>query len=411
MQGQARSVVFVAPFLAETTQRFIRAAANLAGVRLGLVSQDPPEHLPGDLRSTLAAHWRVDDGMDPAHIAEAVRRLSRRIGPAQRLLGALEQLQVPLARVREELGIEGMTVDVARNFRDKSRMKDVLRAAGIPCARHGLAHDGRQALGHAERLGFPLIVKPPAGAAARGTFRLDDQQSLVQCLEAMPPRADDPLLLEEFIVGEEHSFDSVCLDGRMIWHSLTHYRPGPLEVLRHPWIQWTVLLPREVDDPRYDDIRDVAAGALRALGLHTGLTHLEWFRRPDGSVAVSEVAARPPGAQFTTVMSYAHDLDFYEAWARLMIFERFDPPARAYAAGIAFLRGQGRGRVRSIRGLERAQREMGELVVEVRLPREGQQPASSYEGEGYVVLRHERTEVVAEALARLVETVRVELES
>ena len=36
-------------------------------------------------------------------------------------------------------------------------------------------------------------------------------------------------------------------------------------------------------------------GTLRALGLRTGFTHMEWFRRPDGSVAVSEVAARPNG--------------------------------------------------------------------------------------------------------------------
>ncbi len=409
LQDQALSVVFVAPFLAETTQRFIRATTELPGVRLGLVSQDSPERLSPAVRATLSGHWRVDDGMDPAHIAEGVRQLSSRIGPARRLLGALEQLQVPLARVREELGIEGMTVEVARNFRDKSRMKDVLRAAGIPCARHGLAHDAREALEQAERLGFPLIVKPPAGAAARGIFRLDDSQSLAQCLGAMPPGPNDPLLLEEFVVGEEHSFDSVSLDGRMIWHSLTHYRPGPLEVLRHPWIQWTVLLPREVDHPRYDDIRNVAARALRALGLRTGLTHLEWFRRTDRSVAVSEVAARPPGAQYTTLMSYAHDVDFYKAWARLMIFGRFDPPARAYAAGIAYLRGQGRGRVRSIQGLDHAQREMGDLVVEVCLPREGQLPGDGYEGEGYVVLRHERTEIVAEALARLVELVRVEL--
>ena len=135
----------------------------------------------------------------------------------------------------------------------------------------------------------------------------------------------------------------------------------------------------------------------------------EWFRRRDGSIAVSEVAARPPGAQFTTLISYAHDLDFYRAWARLMVEERFDAPPRRYAAGIAFLRGQGHGRVCAVHGLDRAQEELGELVVEVRLPRAGQRPAVGYEGEGYVVLRHPDSNVVARALARLVRLVRVEL--
>ena len=141
----------------------------------------------------------------------------------------------------------------------------------------------------------------------------------------------------------------------------------------------------------------------------TGLSHMEWFRRADGSVAVSEVAARPPGAQFTTLISYAHGVDFYRAWAELMVHERFEAPPRRYAAGIAFLRGQGRGRVVKIHGLEQAQREIGDLVVEVRLPTLGQHPASSYEGEGFVVLRHPETARVAEALARVVRLVRVEL--
>lgn len=34
------------------------------------------------------------------------------------------------------IGVEGIGESVARNFRDKARMKDVLRDAGVPCARH-----------------------------------------------------------------------------------------------------------------------------------------------------------------------------------------------------------------------------------------------------------------------------------
>ena len=77
--------------------------------------------------------------------------------------------------------------------------------------------------------------------------------------------------------------------------------------------------------------------------------------------------------------------------------------------GAAYLRGQGRGRVKKIHGLRRAQQELGGLVVEVKLPTQGQHPASSYEGEGFVVLRHPDTGTVERALRRLVSLVRVEL--
>ena len=52
------------------------------------------------------------------------------------LTGILETLQVPLAQVRERLGISGMDPVTAENFRDKAQMKAVLGAAGIPCARN-----------------------------------------------------------------------------------------------------------------------------------------------------------------------------------------------------------------------------------------------------------------------------------
>lgn len=403
------SVIFAAPYFLPTTVRFIDAVACLPGAQLGLVSQDPVDRLPAGLRARLAWHRRVDDGLDEGQIAEAALAFSRRFGPVHRLLGTLEEIQVPLAMVRERLKIEGMRAEEALNFRDKARMKNVLRAAGVPCARHCLASSEADAWRFAEESGFPLVAKPPAGAGARNTFRIESPENLQECLGWMTPTSAQPLLLEEFVGGEEHSFDSVCVGGRLVWHSVTRYLPGPLDVLRNPWIQWCVLLPREVDDARYDAVRLVAKEALTALGMGTGLSHMEWFNRKDGTPAVSEVGARPPGAQITTLISHAHDFDLYHAWAKLMVHEVFVPPSREYAAGIAFLRGQGQGAVRRIHGLEQAQREMAELVVEVRLPSPGQARASGYEGEGYVILRHRDTDVVERALMRVVSLIRVEL--
>jgi biotin carboxylase len=339
----------------------------------------------------------------------AVRGLSQQLGPVERLVGALEQLQVPMAYAREQLGLDGMDVQTALNVRDKSRMKTVLRAAGIPCARHQLVTDTSEAFAFADAVGFPLVAKPPAGAGAQATYRLDDATALMGWLQAIPPRVDAPGLLEEFLVGEEHTFDSVTVGDQTVFSSIADYLPTPLEVLRQPWIQWTVLLPRELDDPRYDSIWEIGPAALQALGVRDALTHMEWFRRPDGSVAVSEVAARPPGAQITSMLGYVHDVDFYRIWAELVILGRFDPPERRYAAGTAYLRGQGRGRVRAVHGVDELQREIGQLVVEARLPDVGQSASSGYEGEGYVIVRDPETEVVRDALHRIISGIRVEL--
>ena len=400
---------FVAPFLLPATARFVLTAAQLPDVSVAVITTEPADRLSPELKEHLAGHWRVDDPLDPQQIVDAVRGLSQQVGPVERLVGALEQLQVPMAYAREQLGLEGMDLETALNVRDKSRMKSVLRAAGIPCARHQLVTDASEAYAFAEAVGFPLVAKPPAGAGAQATYRLDDLMALRGWLEAISPRADAPGLLEEFLVGEEHTFDSVTVGGQTVFSSIADYQPTPLEVLRQPWIQWTVLLPRELDDPRYDGIWEVGPAALRALGVRDALTHMEWFRRPDGSVAVSEVAARPPGAQISSMLGYVHGVDFYRIWAELVILGTFTPPERQFASGTVYLRGQGRGRVRAVNGIDELQREIGHLVVEARLPEVGQPASSSYEGEGYIIVRDLDTEVVRDALHRIINRVRVEL--
>jgi hypothetical protein len=110
---------------------------------------------------------------------------------------------------------------------------------------------------------------------------------------------------------------------------------------------------------------------------------MEWFRRPTARSRVSEVGARPPGAQIASMLGYVHDVDFFRLWCELVILDRFEPPSAKYAAGCVYLRGQGRGRVRAVHGVDELQRRLGHLVVEAKLPEPGQPASSSYEGEGY----------------------------
>ncbi len=404
------NVVFVVPFMLESSLRFARTAARLPGVRLGILSQDPVDRLPADIRSEIAAFRQVKDAMHTEPLVEGVRTMGREWGGrVDRVLGILEQLQVPLAEVREKLRIRGMDSNEARHFREKSLMKQRLEEHGLPCARHTLASSAAEARAFATQVGFPVVLKPPAGAGARNTLRVDNLEDLTGYLASDPPRKGAPLLVEEFITGEEFSFDSVTLHGAHKFHSISCYTPGPLEVMETPWIQWTVLLPRFIDGPEYAPIKAAGAKALDVLGIHTGLTHMEWFRRPDGTIAISEVAARPPGAQFTSLLSWAHDFDFYAAWARLMILEEFRAPEREYAAGAAYLRGQGQGRVKAIHGIDEVLRELGPIVVEKKLPKLGQPSTGAYDGEGHIIVRHPETSVVAAGLERIVSAVRVEL--
>jgi phosphoribosylaminoimidazole carboxylase (NCAIR synthetase) len=218
-------VIFAAPILSDNAFRMVEAAAALPDVQLAVITQDGEDRLLG-LRGHVR-HWQVADILDVEQLAWAAEGLARQFGPIHRLFGAFEQIQVQLAEVRARLGIEGMGVEAAHNFRDKARMKTLLRAAGLPCARHCLASTLDEAVAFAEANGFPVVVKPPAGAGAIATFRVDNMQSLIAALSRTPPTAEHPVLLEEFVQGEEHSFETMTVNGEHVWHSLTHYYPTP----------------------------------------------------------------------------------------------------------------------------------------------------------------------------------------
>ena len=394
------NAVFVAPFLLPATVRFIAAAASLPDVRLGLISQDPEERLPDDVRAALAGHYRVADGTDAQQIADATRVMARHLGSVDCLLGMLEQLQVPLGEVRDALGIPGMGAEVAHNFRDKARMKTVFEASGVPCARHRLAHSAAEARTAAAALGYPLVAKPPAGAGARSTFRIDGDAQL-EALARTPTRP---------------ARRTPCCSSR--WWSA----PSTASTACSSMASWSgtrshaICRPRSrcsrtrgssgrcsfrATSPARSSIPSAAtacAGCARSACAPASRT---WSG--SGDATVRSRSARSPRvrrARSSRRCSPTHTTSTCTRRGRASRSSASSrPPERRYAVGAAYLRGQGSGAVVGIHGLDILQRELGDLVVEAQLPREGQQSSGTYEGEGHVILRHPETAVVEAGLA------------
>jgi hypothetical protein len=409
-------VVFIAPLFLETTNRYVEGFANIENVTLSVISQDPETSIPRALKPRIAGHYRVKDTLDAEQLTIATRALGKAIGKVDRLVGVLEQLQIPMATVRDTLGIEGINGDVAQNFRDKDKMKDVLRAAGVPVAKSGLATSADALRKFVDQVGYPIIVKPQAGLGTRATYRITSKEEL-DALEqqGLRPSNEEPLQCEQFVVAREHTCETVTIRGKHVWRSGSRYFPTPLEVLENPWIQYCVLIPREDDLPEFQKFAPVNAAALDALfgrwsqsAAGTALTHMEWFLQEDGSALVNEVGARPPGVQLMPLMSIAHETDFFSDWARLMAIEEFTPKARTWSAGAAFFRGQGRGeRIVAVEGIEKAVAEAGDALVELRTPKVGMPRAAGYEGEGRALVKSATTEGAKRALLALIRNVQV----
>jgi biotin carboxylase len=342
-------------------------------------------------------------------IVSTVRSLSDALGTVDYLLGDAEEVQFLLAQSRERLGLTGVGPMTALNFRDKIQMKQLLERAGLPCAKHSVTSNLVEIERFASLVGYPIIIKPSTGARSENVSRVDRPSQIPKALKKTLSTEYAEVLCEEYIHGQEYSCDSFTLDGHTLWQSVTRYIPSPLEANYDPHVQWCVLL-ENCRSSRYKDAKMLASKALNVLGMTTGFTHMEWFRKADGSVIISEIAGRPPGAKITSLISKAHDIDFMRVWLRLLIWNEFTPiPKRRFSAGAIFLRGAGSGRVVSVRGIQRIMREWGHLIVQKQIPWPGQKATSSYEGNGYIVLRHPKTEVVENALMDIARSIDVKL--
>ena len=400
-----RNVVFVAPFPLETTMRFARAAAKLEGVQFLGVFQELPK---GQDRRIFDDMIQVKDGLSTKELIHAIGALKKKHGKIGRILGILEPLQVQLAEAREHFGVPGTLPKTADLFRDKARMKDALRAAGLPTARHRLVRRRADAQKFVDEVGFPLVMKPPAGMGAKATFRVSDFPSLEGALDQIRPSDERPVLAEEFLRGREFSFETLTTHGEPRFHSISHYLPSCLEVLENPWIQWACMLPRDITSPEYDGPREMGLAAVKALGLDSGFTHMEWFQRADGTLAIGEIALRPPGANITRMTGIAHDFDPYRAWARAVVDDAFDGPyQRNWAVGCAYLRGMGSGRVVRVDNVDAVNKKVGKFVEEAKMPTIGAPKSDSYEGDGFAVMKHKTTDGVRELVKYVIENVRV----
>jgi hypothetical protein len=407
-------VVFVAPHFLKNTNRYVAAFAALDGVTLSVISEDAARAVPEELKSRIAGHYQVQDIGDGAQLAKAAKALGGSVGRVDRLTGALEQLQLPMAEARQALDLPGMHVEGARRFREKDLMKAVLRGQGVPVAASELVSSPEELERFIGRVGYPIIVKPQAGLGTRNTQRVENAADLAALAKlGLVPGPGRPLQAEQFVRAREHTCETVSIRGKTVWRSGTRYFPTPLETLENPWMQYCVMLPREVEAP-WTDFAPVNEAALQALygpnpGVAgTALTHMEWFLLEGGKMLVNEVGARPPGVQIMPLMSLAHEVDMVGAWAELIAFDRFTPRERKWAAGAAFFRGQGRGdRVVSVEGLERGIERAGAALVEMITPKVGMPRASGYEGEGHALVKAPTTEGVKQALLGLIESVQV----
>jgi biotin carboxylase len=358
------TVLMISPGYPAEMPFFTRGLARAGAQVIGAGDQSVAA-LPDMAREHLAAYWLVPSFADEDAIVHEIAHRAAGIR-IDHVASLWEPTMVLAARIREALGIPGMTVEQTIPFRDKERMKQVLDAAGIRTPHHYRCTTAIEVREAVQRIGYPIIVKPIAGAGSADTYRVDNPAEL----ETVLPRLVwvDEVSVEEFIEATEFTYDTICARGEVLFDNVAWYRPRPLIARQLEWISPVTMVMRDIDAPELSSGRAMGRDVLRALGFRDGFTHMEWYRRDNGEVVFGEIGARPPGARTVDVMNFANDIDLFQQWAEGLIHGRFSEPVdRRYNAASIFKRAQGQGRITNIEGLSRLLSDYGEWVCAIDL--------------------------------------------
>ena len=404
--GAGTTVVMLSPGYPVEMAYFTRALAAV-GARVVGVGDQPPHELPAAARDALA-HYEQLSLADEEAVLAALRGLAQH-ERFEQVECLWEPYMILAARIREQFGLPGMTVAETVPFRDKERMKQVLDAAGVRTPRHASSTTVAGVWDAAERIGYPIIVKPVAGAGSADTYRVDSGADLADVLPLL--RHVPEVSIEEFIDGEELTVDTVCAGGEILFENVMWYRPRPLQMRIHEWISPVSIVLRDLAVPELAGGREMGRQVLQALGFHSGFTHMEWYRTAAGEAVFGEIGARPPGARVVELMNYACDGDLYVGWAEAVLLGRLRTPiAQRWNAATIFKRAHGAGRITAVTGLDALLAAYGEHVVALDLlpvgaPRRDWR--TTVVGDGGVVVRHHELAPVVEMTERFAADLRL----
>jgi biotin carboxylase len=378
-------VVFLSPRYPPEMRQFTRGLAEVGAEVLGVGDGSPDP----ELRRYLTDYLEVPSIMDEEDVIARVHAWLRGRS-VDRILANWEPLVIVAARMRERFGMPGMSVDTVRGFRDKQLMKDRVAAAGLRVPRARRVRTVKEVWAALELIGFPAIIKPISGAGSADTYRVESARDMEKVLPAMGHVIE--AICEEFIAGEEYTYDTASIDGVPAYESVTRYIPNALEMRSNEWVSPIMLSVRDMDQPHIRAGVKLGRDVLRTLGMGDGMTHMEWFLTPSGEVVFGEVACRPGGACVVDQMNYTSDIDLFREWARVSTVRRFDAPTeRKYNVGIIFKRAQGQGRITGITGLSEYYDRYRPHIVEDTLLRPGEQRRdwkATLLSDGYLVVRH-----------------------
>jgi biotin carboxylase len=282
-------------------------------------------------------------------------------GPVAGVLGFSEPHIIAAAMLAEELGLPGPGVRAALISRNKLMQREAFGRARLAQPEYRHARDVETAESFAAGR-YPVVLKPLSNSGSLGVRIVGNAAELRSWVHEQP--ADTSFLVEEFLDGPELSVEALVVDGRPVFENITakttSQGPYRVELAHH--------IPALVTPQETAAVAELLRGVLTAMGMGTGMVHLEFIQRPEGPYIV-EIATRTPGDYLMDVIEAGTGVDLYDAAIAAACGKPLDLPPVATPAStrpsLVWFPSPSAGRVTRVEGVEQVQKLDGVVNIEI----------------------------------------------
>ena len=313
--------LYISPEFPPNYAQFIEQL-HLLGVRVWGLGEADFYFMPASLRSALTWYVRADLNNPDAVQLALDELLSKKNacghgGNFDLVESHNEQWLTLEAAINEKYGIDGIKKRDLPRLKKKSRMKQLFKGLGLPVARGERIADTQQAMDLADRIGYPLILKPDEGVGAGGIYRVANKNQLKSHLSEI--KAD--YLIEECIEGDMVTYDGLTdYNGNIVFENSLVYGDGILEYVlgKDTFFYVSRHIP--------DELRATGRKLVASFDIRRKFFHFEFFRIGPKYLPI-EINCRPPGGAILDMMNYSVDDDLYRIYATMIAGGQAEAPA------------------------------------------------------------------------------------
>lgn len=348
-----------------------------SGHRFSFLTRDLGHYLkdkPGTHPLLSAANVLTADTNDETTLLPHVRRLHEVLG-FDGVLSSCDYYLPTVAAIAADLGLPGPSRDAVAAACAKHHTRRMCADAGVPGPRFAIVTGADDAAAHADRIGYPVVVKPVDLCGGMLVTRADDETALRAALDhiagfpvnARGQRRATEILIEECVRGPEFSVETVTARGVTTVLGVTDKTVTGTTA----FIEAGHMFPAVLSPGDHAALTTTARAAITALGLDDTVAHTEIVLTADGPRLI-EVNPRPAGNRITELIRRVTGIDLAAVHARVAAGQTPDLAARdtgIASAAIAFAVPTTTGTLTAVSGAERWDTDT--RVVEHTLPTPG----------------------------------------